>query len=91
MLSISRIAFLQYLSCASNNSIINDVLNETAEAETEWEQMGGGTYDSSKIHEVVSSQHKNNPTAPNNAPDFLTKDYSALLKKVDEKAKQSRG
>jgi len=28
---------------------------------------------------------------PNNAPDFLTKDYSKLMKAVDKKAKQTRG
>jgi hypothetical protein len=28
---------------------------------------------------------------PSNPPDFLTKDYSQLMQKVDEKAKQTRG
>ncbi len=40
----------------TNNSILNDVLNETAQTE-EWKTMGGGTYDSSKAHEVMSSQY----------------------------------
>ena len=88
----------------SSNSIINDVLNETAETKTEWESMGGGTYDSSRMTEVMSNQYKDIAPGgsaaelpaslgvnPNNAPDFLTKDYSQLMKKVDEKAKQSRG
>ena len=40
----------------SKNSIINDVLNETA-SDDEWKTMGGGTYDSSKVNQVVSSQY----------------------------------
>ena len=73
--------------------------------------MGGGTYDSSKMNEVMSSQYGDlmnssgevNPDAmvasmgvdPNqvddSVKDIFTKDYSKLLKKVDEKAKQKRG
>ena len=40
----------------STNSVINEVLNETANAD-EWKTMGGGTYDSSKMNEVMSSQY----------------------------------
>ena len=84
----------------SSNSIINDVLNETAHtAADEWETMGGGTYDSSKMNDVLQSsygdmmndsQPNGNLAAsmgvnPNDAPDFLTKDYRAILKAVDKK------
>tara|TARA_R110002020_G_scaffold138967_3_gene309582 strand:+ start:80 stop:508 length:429 start_codon:yes stop_codon:yes gene_type:complete len=88
----------------SNNSIINDVLNETAQTKAEWEELGGGTFDSSRMTEVMTKQYEgmgqNGSSAqlaasvgadPNNPPDFLTKDYSKLMKKVDEKAKQTRG
>jgi len=87
----------------SNNSIINNVLNETANADIEWETLNGGTFDSSKMNEVMAKQNasngqnnKSNLAAslgvnPNNPPDFLTKDYSQILKKVDEKVKQTRG
>ena len=85
----------------TNNSILNDVLNETAQDES-WKQMGNGTYDSSKVHDVMSSQYGDmmNSSAPqlnngnlaaqmgvdpNNAPNFLTKDYRKLMKKVNEK------
>ena len=85
----------------TNNSILNDVLNETAQDES-WKQMGNGTYDSSKVHDVMSSQYgdmMNSSTPqlnngnlaaqmgvdPNNAPNFLTKDYRKLMKKVNEK------
>jgi hypothetical protein len=40
----------------SNNNVLNDILNETAESE-EWKTMGGGTYDSSRANEVMSSQY----------------------------------
>ena len=40
----------------TNNSILNDVLNETAMDE-EWKTMGDGTYDSSKMNQVMSSQY----------------------------------
>tara|TARA_R100000458_G_C8215357_1_gene201479 strand:- start:602 stop:985 length:384 start_codon:yes stop_codon:yes gene_type:complete len=40
----------------SNNSVLNDVLNETAESK-EWETMGGGTYTSDRMNEVMSSQY----------------------------------
>ena len=82
----------------SKNSVLNEVLNETAASE-DWKTLGGGTYDSSRANEVLSSQYgdmmNGNTNAPvsvdGQTPDFLTKDYSQLLKKVDEKAKQKRG
>ena len=40
----------------SKNSILNGVLNETAASE-EWKTMGGGTYDSSRASEVLSSTY----------------------------------
>ena len=87
----------------SSNSIINDVLNETAESKVEWEQMGGGTFDSSRMNEVMASQYGDmmNNNEPNvvvngvsgNEPgmDFLKKDYREVLKKSVEKSNQKRG
>ena len=40
----------------TKNSIINKVLNETAN-DGEWKTLGNGTYDSSRMNEVVSSQY----------------------------------
>ena len=40
----------------STNPIINDVLNETAQSD-EWKSMGGGTYDSSKMNDVMKSSY----------------------------------
>ncbi len=83
----------------SSNSVLNDVLNETAGASEEWEQLGGGTFDSSRMNEVISSQYSDtmngsqqvavNPNDP--MAQFLNKDYRQVLQKVDEKAKQTRG
>ena len=89
----------------SNNSIINDILNETAQTPSEWDTMGGGTFDSSRMNEVMAKQYSGDGTTeggqaqlaaslgadPNNPPDFLTKDYSQLMQAVDKKAKQTRG
>ena len=87
----------------SSNRIINDVLNETASTKSEWKELGGGTFDSSKMTEVMSKQYSGMAAGtaaelpaslgvnPNDAPDFLTKDYSKVLKAMDKKAKQTRG
>ena len=77
----------------TSNSVLNDVLNETA-MDDEWKTLGGGTYDSSKMNEVLSSQYDNTPNGAVNPNDpmaqFLNKDYRQVLQKVDEKAKQTR-
>jgi len=81
----------------SSNSILNDVLNETA-MDDEWKTMGGGTYDSGKMNEVIGKSYgdmmSNNPNGnlaaemgvnPNDAPDFLKKDYRKVMKALDKK------
>ena len=40
----------------TKNSILNDVLNETAMNE-EWKTMGGGTYDSNRANEIMSNEY----------------------------------
>ena len=40
----------------SNNSVLNDVLNETAQ-NGEWKTMDDGKFNSSKMNEVMSSQY----------------------------------
>ena len=82
----------------TENSVLNDVLNETAQSD-DWKTMGGGTYTSDRVNEVVSSgygdlmngssQQSVNPNDP--MAEFLNKDYRSVMKKVDEKAKQRRG
>ena len=82
----------------SSNSVINDVLNETATSD-EWKTLGGGEFTSEKMNELVSGQYgdmmnKNTPQqVPSSDPmyQFLNKDYSEVLKKTDEKQKQKHG
>ena len=88
----------------TSNSVLNDVLNETAMGD-EWKTMGGGTYDSSRASEVLSSTYgkmmsddsvpngdamvASMGSDPNQVPDdvkkALTRDYSGLMKAIDEK------
>ena len=82
----------------TSNSVLNDVLNETA-MDDEWKTLGGGTFDSSKVNEVLSSQYQNTmngstqtAVSPNDPmAQFLNKDYSAVLQKSIEKTKQKNG
>jgi hypothetical protein len=76
-------------------------LNETASDDSEWKTMGGGTYDSSKINNVMSSQYgdmmNNTPNQitdlttemgvnPNDpSMNFLKKDYRKVMKAIDKK------
>ena len=81
----------------TKNTILNEVINETAKSE-EWKTMGGETYTSDKMNDVLTnsyselmSDNSNGNLAaemgvnPKDAPDFLTKDYRAVMKKMDEK------
>ena len=85
----------------SNNSVLNDVLNETAQSD-EWKTMGGGKFDSSKMNELVGGQYgdmMNNSSTNTDgslarqmgmnpedpSADFLKKDYRAVMKAMDKK------
>ena len=75
----------------SKNSILNDVLNETAQEE-EWKTMGGGTYDSNKMNDVVGKSYgdmmgggNNNISVAGQTPEFLKKDYRKVMKAIDNK------
>ena len=79
----------------TTNSVLNDVLNETAQDE-EWKTMGDGKFDSSRMNELVGRQYgdmmNSNPNTPvtvdGQTADFLNKDYREVLKRADEKDKQ---
>ena len=80
----------------TKNSVINGILYETAQEE-EYKTLGGGTYDSSKMNEVLEKSYGNGTNNtngnlassmgvhPTDAPDFLTKDYRGLMKAIDKK------
>ena len=91
----------------SKNSVLNDLLNETAR-DDDWKTMGGGTFDSGKVNQVMSSQYgdmmsdnnadakivsmgKNPDQVPDHVKDALVKDYSAVLKASQEKSKNKQG
>ena len=76
----------------SSNSVLNDVLNETA-AGDEWKTLGGSKLNSSDINNVISQNYgemmNNNSNTPlsvdGQTADFLNKDYRKLMKAVDKK------
>ena len=71
----------------TENSVLNDVLNETAQSE-EWKTMGGETYDSSKMNQVVSSQYGDlmNSTGEVN-PDAMVASMGVDPNQVDDSVK----
>ena len=80
----------------TNNSVLNDVLNETAQ-DGEWKTMGGGEYTSDRMNEVIGKNYGDmmNGTQPVPSSDpmsqFLNKDYSQVLEKSIEKSKNKIG
>jgi len=81
----------------SSNSVLNDVLNETAQ-DGDWKTMGGGEFTSDRMNELVGGQYgdmmnQQPQQVPSSDPmsQFLNKDYREVLKKTDEKQKQKYG
>jgi len=81
----------------TSNSVLNDVLNETAQ-DGEWKTLGGSEFTTDRMNELVGGQYgdmmKNTPQqVPSSNPmsQFLNKDYREVLKKTDEKQKQKYG
>ena len=81
----------------TNNSVLNDVLNETA-SDGEWKTLGGSEFTSDRMNELVGRQYGDMMnTSPQQVPSsdpmsqFLNKDYREVLKKTDEKQKQKYG
>ena len=77
----------------TENSVLNDVLNETAQSE-EWKTLGGGKFDSSRMNELVGRQYGDMMNGTQQVPSsdpmsqFLNKDYRQVLQKTEEKQKQ---
>ena len=77
----------------TNNSVLNDVLNETAQ-DGEWKTLGGSEFTSDRMNELIGRQYgdmvtNQSPTisVDGQTPDFLKKDYREVLKKTEEKSK----
>ena len=81
----------------TNNSVLNDVLNETAQ-DGEWKTIGGGEYTSDRMNELVGRQYgdmmnQQPQVVPSSDPmsQFLNKNYSEVLEKSIEKSKNKLG
>ena len=81
----------------TSNSILNDVLNETAQ-DGDWKTLGGGEFTSDRMNELVGGQYgdmmnQQPQQVSSNDPmsQFLNKDYREVLNRADEKQKQKYG
>ena len=81
----------------TNNSVLNDVLNETAQ-DGDWKTLGGGEFTSDRMNELVGGQYGDMMNQqPQQVPSsdlmsqFLNKDYSEVLEKSIEKSKMKHG
>ena len=79
----------------TSNKILNGVLNETANNINEWEIMGGTKYTSDRMGEIVGNSYKDligdnqlqngGVVVDGKQPDFLKKDYRAIMNAVEKK------
>ena len=81
----------------TKNSVLNDVLNETAQ-DGSWKTLGGGEFTSDRMNELVGRQYgdmmnQQPQVVPSSDPmsQFLNKDYSEVLEKSIEKSKNKLG
>ena len=81
----------------TENSVLNDVLNETAQ-DGEWKTLGGSEFTTDRMNELVGRQYGDMMnTSPQQVPSsdpmsqFLNKDYSEVLEKSIEKSKNKIG
>ena len=80
----------------SSNSVLNDVLNETAQ-DGDWKTLGGGEFTTDRMNELVGKQYgdimNGTQQVPSSDPmsQFLNKDYSQVLEKSIEKSKNKIG
>ena len=81
----------------TKNSVLNDVLNETAQ-DGDWKTLGGGEFTSDRMNELVGKQYgdmmnQQPQVVPSSDPmsQFLNKDYREVLEKTEEKQRQKYG
>ena len=82
----------------SSNSVLNDVLNETAQ-DDDWKTLGGSEFTSDRMNELMGKQYgdvmggtSQQVVSPNDPmAKFVNKDYSEVLKKSEEKSKMKHG
>ena len=82
----------------TSNSVLNDVLNETANDDSGWETLNDKVHTTQDMTSLVKNKYSDmtpdNPNGslavemgvnPNEAPDFLKKDYRAVMKHINKK------
>ena len=81
----------------TSNSVLNDVLNETANGE-DWKTLGGSEFTSDRMNELVGKNYgdmmnQQPQVVPSSDPmsQFVNKDYREVLKKSEEKSKMKHG
>ena len=81
----------------TTNSVLNDVLNETAQG-GDWKTLGGGEFTTERMNELVGGQYgdmmsETPQQVPSSDPmaQFINKDYREVLNKTEEKQKQKYG
>ena len=82
----------------TKNSVLNDVLNETAQ-DGEWKTLGGKEFTTERMNELVGSQYGDmmkdtqQQAVPSSDPmaQFINKDYRDVLEKVEKRDKQKYG
>ena len=81
----------------TNNSVLNDVLNETAQ-DGDWKTLGGGEFTSDRMNELVGRQYgdmmnQQPQVVPSSDPmsQFLNKDYREVLRKAEENHNKKYG
>jgi hypothetical protein len=80
----------------TENSVLNDVLNETAQDDG-WKTLGGGEFTTDRMNELVGGQYGDMMNGTQQVPSsdpmsqFLNKDYSEVLEKSMEKSKNKLG
>ena len=81
----------------TSNSVLNDVLNETAQ-DGDWKTLGGGEFTTERMNDIVGKNYGDmmNSTpqqVPSSDPmsQFLNKDYREVLDRTEEKDKQKYG
>jgi hypothetical protein len=80
----------------TSNSVLNDVLNETAQDDG-WKTLGGGEFTTDRMNELVGGQYGDMMNGTQQVPSsdpmsqFLNKDYSQVLEKSIEKSKNKLG
>ena len=67
----------------SKNPVLNDILNETANDDSDWQTMGDGTYDSSRMNEVVGSSYSSLMN-PSSAPTPGVNNTDAMVASLGE-------